>query len=213
MNINQNFLVQSGQGRRLHPPWARNENVVSTTEIGEARCVKIRVSVQIWLKYICHYHRSVSFTRGHSRWWWGRRCSVPMLSIVSELLTPDNDTALQHAGRGERSEENWRQMVSEIASLLRHYTAPVNSGRRLLEKVPFYNCNCELMPVNVVSLHSRNSVFVLGLFWDVQDIIRYHLPRARYLNISLCSSPCLDILRYLCPIIPRQYHNDCDLYK
>ena len=137
------------------------------------QCVKIRA------KLICHYHRSVHFTRSQDIMVMMRleMLSGP-LSLSSSHLTWHSNTP---------GEENWRQMVLEIASLLLHYTdtAPVNLGRRLLEKVPFYNC--ELMPVNVVSLHSRNSVFVLGLFWDVQDIIRYHLPRARYLNISLLS--------------------------
>ena len=140
-----------------------------------ARKVSVLKSEPSSNKYICHYHRSVHFTRSQDIMEMMRpeMFSGP-LSLSSSHLTWHSNTP---------GEENWRQMVLEIASLLRHYTAPVNSGRRLLEKVPFYNC--ELMPVNVVSLHSRNSVFVLGLFWDVQDIIRYHLPRARYLNISL----------------------------
>ena len=52
------------------------------------------------------------------------------------MITPDNNTPAAGA-RGERSEENWRQMVLELASFLQYYTAPVNSGRRPLEKVQY----------------------------------------------------------------------------
>ena len=72
------------------------------------------------------------------------------------MITPDNNTPAAGA-RGERSEENWRQMVLELASFLQYYTAPVNSGRRPLEKVQYPIL--QLMLLTVISLHGKFHTF------------------------------------------------------
>ena len=138
---------------RLCPHWI--------LRIGDIQTLVIITSGQCWGVVNILQGVTCEMTPHWSRWWWDPGSQVHCLLRWSHLTT---------TRRGERLEK-WRKLetngVRNNVITLQHYTAPVNSGRRLLDRE---SPILQPMLLTVVLLHS--SLVELCLFWGYSEMCK-----------------------------------------